>query len=292
MPRIRARTRERVQPLAAKVPEITVMFWVLKVLTTGMGEAISDLLGSVSVPLAGAIGIFGMWLALRLQLRAREYRAPRYWFAVMMVAVFGTMAADGIHDGASLPYPVTTALYALLTAAVFFSWYRSEGTLSIHTITTRRREGYYWAAVFATFALGTAAGDLTATNLNLGFLVSAILFASIISIPAFAWWRSLMSPIVAFWFAYVITRPLGASFADWFSKPHAITGLGLGDGTVSAIALAVFVVLVAYASITRRDIQGVAVQHANAAHRHMPHPHLPHPDLAGPDLPLQPSPAD
>ncbi len=246
---------ESLEPLAAKVPEITVMFWVLKLLTTGMGESMSDFLGSVSVPLAGIVGISGLWLALRLQVRTREYRAPFYWFAVMMVAVFGTMAADGLHDGTSLPYPVTTVLYGLLTAAVFLFWYRSEGTLSIHSITTRRREHYYWAAVFATFALGTAAGDLTATYLSLGFFGSVVLFASIISIPAFAWWRSLMNPIVAFWFAYIITRPLGASFADWFSKPPSITGLGLGDGTVSAIALAVFVVLVAYVSAAKRDIQ-------------------------------------
>jgi len=257
---------ERLQPLAAKVPEITVMFWVLKVLTTGMGEAMSDFLGSVSVPLAGATGFLGLWFALRLQLRTREYRAPVYWFAVMMVAVFGTMAADGVHDGTSLPYPVTTALYALLTAAVFLLWHRSEGTLSIHSINTRRRESYYWAAVLATFALGTAAGDMTATTLHLGFFLSAVLFASIISIPAFAWSRSLMSPIAAFWFAYIVTRPLGASFADWFSKPPSITGLGLGDGAVSAIALAVFVVLVAYVAAAKRDIQQAGVVEPRRAH--------------------------
>jgi uncharacterized membrane-anchored protein len=251
----RPRRNDRLEPLAAKVPEITAMFWALKLLTTGMGEAMSDFLGSVSVPLAGAIGIFGLALALRLQLRAQEYQAPRYWFAVMMVAVFGTMAADGVHDGASLPYPVTTTLYAALTAAVFYFWHRAEGTLSIHSIVTRRRETYYWAAVLATFALGTAAGDLTATTLHLGFFVSAVVFASIISIPAFAWSRSLMNPIVAFWAAYVVTRPLGASFADWFSKPPSITGLGLGDGTVSGIALAIFVALVAYVAATKRDVQ-------------------------------------
>jgi uncharacterized membrane-anchored protein len=247
------------QPLGAKVPEITVMFWVLKVLTTGMGEAMSDFLGSVDVPLAGALGIFGMWLALRLQLRRREYWAPTYWFAVMMVAVFGTMAADGLHDGTSLPYPVTTLVYGTITALVFLFWYRSEGTLSIHTITTRRRENYYWAAVFATFALGTALGDMTATTLNMGYLPSAVLFASIISIPAFLWWRSLLNPIAAFWLAYIVTRPLGASFADWFSKPPSISGLGLGDGTVSAITPAVFVILVARVTVTQRDVQPAAI---------------------------------
>jgi uncharacterized membrane-anchored protein len=238
-----------------KVPEITVIFWVLKLLTTGMGESMSDFLGQHSVPIAAAIGIFGLWFAIWLQMRQREYRAPCYWFAVMMVAIFGTMAADGIHDGASIPYALTTPLFALVTAAVFWLWYRSEGTLSIHSITTSRREGFYWAAVLATFALGTAAGDLTATSLKLGFFGSIVLFASIIAIPAVGWWRWHMNPIVAFWFAYIVTRPLGASFADWFSKPHAITGLGFGDGAVSGLSLLVFIALVAYVSVTRCDVQ-------------------------------------
>jgi uncharacterized membrane-anchored protein len=247
--------RGRVRALAPKVPEITLLFWLIKVLTTGMGEAMSDFLGQKSVPLAGAIGIFGLAFALRLQLREREYKAPVYWFAVMMVAVFGTMAADGLRDGAGVSYAVTTPIFALVVAAIFWRWHRTEGTLSIHSITTRRRELYYWSAVLATFALGTAAGDLTAISLNLGFLGSAILFAAIIAVPAFAWWRGTLGPIAAFWSAYVVTRPLGASFADWFGKPHAQTGLGLGDGTVSALALVAFTALVAYAAITRRDVQ-------------------------------------
>ncbi len=253
------------RPAVTKVPEIAAIFWVLKLLTTGMGESMSDFLGQHNVPIAGAIGIFGLWFAIWLQLRQREYRAPVYWFAVMMVAIFGTMAADGIHDGASIPYAATTPLFALVTAAVFWRWYRSEGTLSIHSITTRRREGYYWAAVLATFALGTAAGDLTAMSLSLGFFGSVILFAGIIAIPAVGWWRFNMNPILAFWFAYIVTRPLGASLADWFSKPPAITGLGLGDGTVSGLALIVFVTLVAYLAATKIDVQDA---------RHSEHPHL------------------
>jgi uncharacterized membrane-anchored protein len=242
-------------PIAAKVPEIGIIFWVIKLLTTGMGESMSDFMGQHSVPVAGAVGIFGLAFALWLQMRTREYRAPVYWFAVMMVAVFGTMAADGVHDGASVPYAVTTPVFAAVVGAIFFFWRRSEGTLSIHSITTRRRETYYWAAVLATFALGTAAGDLTATSLNFGFFGSAVLFAVLISIPALAWWRGRLNPIAAFWTAYVITRPLGASIADWFSKPHSSTGLGLGDGTVSALALGVFVLLVGYVAIAKKDIQ-------------------------------------
>jgi uncharacterized membrane-anchored protein len=238
-----------------KVPEITAIFWVLKLLTTGMGESMSDFLGQHNVPIAAAIGIFGLWFAIWLQMRQREYRAPFYWFAVMMVAIFGTMAADGIHDGASIPYALTTPLFALVTAAIFWRWYRSEGTLSIHSITTRRREGFYWAAVLATFALGTAAGDLTALSLNLGFFPSVVLFASVMAIPAIGWWRFHMNPIVAFWFAYIVTRPLGASFADGFSK-HGNTGLGLGDGAVSGLSLLVFIALVAYVALTKLDVQG------------------------------------
>jgi uncharacterized membrane-anchored protein len=248
-------------PVAAKVPEIGIVFWVIKLLTTGMGESMSDFMGQHSVPIAGAVGIFGLAFALWLQLRTREYRAPVYWFAVMMVAIFGTMAADGVHDGASIPYAVTTPVFAAVVGAIFYFWRRSEGTLSIHSINTRRRESYYWAAVLATFALGTAAGDLTAMSLNFGFFGSVVLFAVLISIPAIAWRRGKLNPIAAFWTAYVITRPLGASFADWFSKPPSTTGLGLGDGTVSALALAVFVGLVAYVAITKKDIQAPQSMH-------------------------------
>jgi uncharacterized membrane-anchored protein len=256
-----------------KVPEITVIFWVLKLLTTGMGEAMSDFLGQKSVPIAGFVGIFGLWFALWLQLRQREYRAPIYWFAVMMVAIFGTMAADGVHDGASIPYAVTTPVFAIVVGAIFWLWYRSEGTLSIHSITTRRRQSYYWAAVLATFALGTAAGDLTALSLKLGFWTSVVLFASAISLPALGWWRLRLNPILAFWLAYIVTRPLGASFADGFSK-HANGGLGLGDGTVSGVALIVFVALVGYVAVTKCDVQDAG---------HAEHPHLylePHLELA------------
>jgi uncharacterized membrane-anchored protein len=256
----------RTRVALAKVPEITAIFWALKLLTTGMGESMSDFLGNKSVPIAGAIGIFGLCFAIWLQLRQREYRAPIYWFAVMMVAIFGTMMADGIHDGASIPYTVTTPLFGLIVAAIFVLWYRSEGTLSIHTITTRRRESFYWAAVLATFALGTAAGDMTATAFKLGFFPSALLFIAIIAIPAVGWWRFNMNPIVAFWFAYIVTRPIGASFADWFSKPPAITGLGLGDGAVSGLALIVFVALVAYVTVTRPDVQGEPRGERHPAH--------------------------
>ncbi|MEA2294056.1 MAG: hypothetical protein QOE86_1695 [Solirubrobacteraceae bacterium] len=242
------------------------MFWVIKLVTTGIGEATSDFLGKTSIALAGVVGVLGFAVAMRMQLRARAYRAPVYWFAVLMVAVFGTMAADGLRRGAGISYGVTAAVYAVAVAAVLVVWYRSEGTLSIHSITTRRRERFYWATVLATFALGTAAGDLTALSLHLGFFGSAVLFAAVIAVPALAWWRSWINPVLAFWAAYVITRPLGASFADWFGKPHARTGLGLGDGRVTALGLVGFAALVAYVAIRKHDIQP-------HAHSHHEYPH-------------------
>jgi uncharacterized membrane-anchored protein len=273
--------RPRVKPLLVKVPEITLIFWVLKLLTTGMGEAMSDFLGQNSVPLAAFVGFFGLVLALTLQLRQPRYSPAHYWFTVMMVAVFGTMAADAIHDGTGVGYSVTTPAFALIVAAIFAVWYRNERTLSIHSIDTRRRECFYWAAVLGTFALGTAAGDLTAYQLNLGLWTSALLFAAIIAIPALLWYRRLLNPIASFWFAYIITRPLGASFADGFSKPTN-GGLNMGDGTVSAIALVVFIALVAYVCRSERD------RRAPSSARQ--HHHLPHLDLDV--IESQPAPAD
>ncbi|WP_084269755.1 hypothetical protein [Patulibacter minatonensis] len=267
MPRTTTTDRQNwLEPLAAKVPAIAATFWVLKLLTTGMGEAISDFMGQTSIPLAALIGVGGFVLAMRLQLRAREYRAPVYWFAVMMLAIFGTMVADGIKDGLGLSYAVTTPLFALGVASVFAVWHRVEGTLSIHSITTRRREAFYWTAVLATFALGTAAGDMTAMTLKLGYFGSAVLFAALMAVPALLWWRGLLNPIAAFWIAYVITRPLGASFADGFSKSKD-GGLGLGDGPVSAVLLIVFVALVAWVAKGRRDVQEPG-EHAGPTRRH------------------------
>jgi uncharacterized membrane-anchored protein len=244
---------DRPEPLAAKVPEITALFWVIKVLTTGMGESTSDYLAGINLVLAGGLGAIGFVAALWWQFRVRRYIAYVYWFAVAMVAVFGTMAADGLHVGLGIPYAVSTAVYAIALAVVFYWWNRSEATLSIHSIVTRRRETYYWLTVFVTFALGTAAGDLTATSMNLGFFRSGLIFAAVIALPALGYWRwrrgSLEGHrgVFIFWFAYIVTRPLGASFADWFGKKHSLGGgLGLGDGLVSAVLAVLIVALVGY----------------------------------------------
>ena len=249
---------------AAKVPKITVLFWVIKVLTTGMGEAAADYLGTVSLVLAGAAGTLGIVAALWLQFRTPRYVTAVYWFAVAMVAVFGTMAADGLHVALGLPYAATTLFWAVVVGILFWRWHRSEGTLSIHSIVTTRRETFYWLTVLATFALGTAAGDLTAASLHLGYLVSGLLFAAVIAVPALGWWRFRLDATVAFWCAYVVTRPLGASFADWLAKPRsgessgAAHGLGYGDGTVTAVLTLVIAVLVAYLAVARTDVQSRA----------------------------------
>ena len=243
-------------PIAAKVPEITALFWVIKLLTTGMGEAASDYLAGISFVLAGGLGVCGFVAAMGLQLHVRRYIPAVYWFAVAMVAVFGTMGADGLHVLFGVPYVASTAFYLVVVAAIFWSWHRSEGTLSIHSITTTRREVFYWATVLATFALGTAAGDLTAASMHLGYFWSGVLFTAAIAVPAVGWWRFGLNPIVAFWVAYVITRPIGASFADWFAKaPSKNHGLGYGDGPVTVVATIAIIALVAYAARSRRDVQ-------------------------------------
>ncbi len=240
--------------MLSKVPEITVLFWVVKVLSTGMGEAASDYLGEASLVLGGIVGVGGFVLALWLQLRSPRYSAPVYWSAVCMVAVFGTIVADVLHVATDLSYGVTTVFYALVVAVLFWAWHRSEGTLSIHSITTPRRERFYWATVLATFALGTAAGDLTGLTLGWGFFASGLLFLAAIVVPLVAW-RAGANGVACFWTAYVLTRPLGASFADWVGKPHSRgAGLGVGDGRVTLVLLAVIVVLVGVVTATGSDV--------------------------------------
>jgi uncharacterized membrane-anchored protein len=203
-----------------KVPEITAYFWILKVLTTAMGEATSDYsVRQINPYLAVGLGAIAFAAALILQLAVRRYIAWVYWLAVVMVAIFGTMVADALHIQLGVPYAVSTVGFAIALTVIFVIWYASERTLSIHRITTLRRELFYWATVCATFALGTAAGDLTAYTLHLGFLASGILFAVVIAVPAVAHRFARMNAVVAFWFAYIVTRPLGASFADWMGVP-------------------------------------------------------------------------
>jgi uncharacterized membrane-anchored protein len=230
----------------SKVPEATALFWIIKILTTGMGETLSDYLTHLAraMPLA-AIGPAALVLtaALIAQLRRPRYVIGVYWFAVVMVSVFGTMIADVVHVGFGVPYAISTPVFAAVLAGVFVRWYAAEKTLSIHTITTRRRERFYWAAVMTTFALGTSAGDLTATTLHLGYLPSGVLFAVAIAVPGLAYRWAGLGAIAAFWTAYVLTRPLGASVADWMGSPkHG--GLGWGTGLISLVWAVVILGLV------------------------------------------------
>jgi uncharacterized membrane-anchored protein len=241
---------------------VTIHFWAVKVLTTALGEAISDyLVHTISPYIAVGLGAAAFAASLAVQLGRRRYQAPAYWTAVAMVAVFGTMCADAAHIVLGFPYWLSAVCSAAALAVVFAVWRGLEGTLSIHSIVTLRRELLYWAAVLATFAMGTAVGDLTAYTLHLGFLFSGLLFSAVFAAPFVARRPLGLGEASAFWFAYVITRPLGASYADWMGVPQSLGGLGFGRGTVS-IALAIaFVVYVALLTLTRADVEG----HAGAA---------------------------
>jgi len=265
----------------SKVPEVTAYFWIVKALTTAMGESTSDFLVHTLVPqVAVVLGGIAFVVALYVQLSKDRYVPWAYWLAVAMVGVFGTMCADVLHVGFGVPYIASTIFFAVALFAVFRTWYRSEGTLSIHSIRTPRRELFYWAAVVATFALGTAAGDLTAVTFGLGYFGSAVFFAAVIAIPALGYFRHRMNPILAFWFAYVVTRPLGASIADWLGKSSESGGLGLGLGPVSLVLAAAIAGFVAYLSATGKDTpdeirvphRPERVRHGTAIGEPEPHP--------------------
>jgi uncharacterized membrane-anchored protein len=245
------------------VPAITLHFWAVKILTTAMGEAASDyLVHTINPYLAVAIGTVGIVIALVVQLSMRRYVAPAYWFAVTMVAVFGTMCADAAHIELGIPYALSATICAAGLTCVFTIWYLIERTLSIHSITTSRRELFYWAAVLATFAMGTAVGDMTAYTLHLGFFKSGLMFTVIFALPMAARRLLGLHEVLAFWSAYVITRPLGASYADWLGVPKYLSGLDFGRGSV-AIALTIAIILwVGYLTATKVDVEqeGAALQ--------------------------------
>ncbi len=237
-----------------KVPEVTAIFWAIKIASTGMGETTSDYLVRLIDPvIAVACGALGLGIALVIQLTVRRYIPWAYWLAVVMVSVFGTMAADVLHIGLGVPYLISTGVFAVALAGILLVWFLVEGTLSIHSIASRRREAFYWATVLATFALGTAVGDLTATTLNLGYLASGALFLLVIAVPAVAHWSRRANPVVTFWFAYIVTRPLGASLADWVGLPHWRGGLGWGTGPVSAALGVLIVGLVGFLSVAKNE---------------------------------------
>jgi uncharacterized membrane-anchored protein len=240
-----------------KVPEVTLYFWVIKILCTTVGETAADFLNeNLGLGLTRTTYIVSAVLvvALFFQFRLRRYVPGVYWLAVVLISVVGTLITDNLTDNFGVSLVTTTIVFSLALAATFAAWYASERTLSIHSIVTTRREAFYWLAVLFTFALGTAAGDLTAERLAVGYWQSALIFGAMIAVVYVAHVRFALNAILAFWIAYILTRPLGASIGDEMSQnSHKYGGLGLGTTGTSYIFLGCILALVAYLTITRRD---------------------------------------
>jgi uncharacterized membrane-anchored protein len=251
-----------------KVPEVTLYFWIVKLLTTAMGEAVSDfLVNDWNKYLGVLLGFILFAVAIVVQFRSRTYSTWRYWIAVSMVAVFGTQCADVLHKVLNVPYMGSFALYAVLLAVTFVTWHRYERTLDIHSINTPRREVFYWLTVIFTFAMGTAVGDLTANTFHLGYLASAFMFLGAILIPLAAW-RLGANEVAMFWVAYVLTRPAGASFADYFGMAKDISGAGLGHGPVSVVLIIVVAAGIFYLKASGMDAQQPQVPSPQPAPAH------------------------
>jgi uncharacterized membrane-anchored protein len=240
-----------------KVPEITLYFWIIKVLCTTVGETAADYLNTnLGFGLSGTSYVMSAVLivALVFQFASRRYKPGIYWLSVVLISVVGTLITDNLVDTYGVPLQTTTIIFAVALAATFAWWYASEKTLSIHTIFTTRREGFYWAAVLFTFALGTAAGDLISEKMALGYLNAVLLFAGTIAVVAVAHFRFRMNAILAFWLAYILTRPLGASIGDYMSQAKVDGGLGLGTTVTSFIFLGTILALVIYLAATKVDV--------------------------------------
>ena len=240
-----------------RVPEVTLFFWVIKVLCTTVGETAADYLNStlgLGLTYTSYLMTGLLVVALALQFAVRRYLPPVYWVAVVLISVVGTLITDNLSDVLGVPLPISTAVFALLLALTFAAWFGAEGTLSIHTIFTGRREGFYWLTILFTFALGTAAGDLVSEQMSLGYAGAGILFGGLIALVTLAWWKLNLHPIPAFWISYVLTRPLGASIGDLTSQTRGDGGMGLGTTDTSYIFLALILGLVVYLTITRRDV--------------------------------------
>jgi uncharacterized membrane-anchored protein len=260
-----------------KVPEITLYFWVIKIMCTTVGETAADYLNvNLGLGLTNTTYVAGALLAvlLAIQFSLRRYVPGVYWLVVVVISVFGTLITDNMSDAYHVPLTVSTPIFAAVLAVVFGVWYLVERTLSIHTIVTTRREAFYWLAILFTFALGTAAGDLVAERFTIGYAVSIGLFAGAIALVAFGHYVLKLNPVLTFWLAYILTRPLGASIGDEMSqKSHAYGGLGLGTTGTSYIFLGCILALVAYLSITRRDqTPPELVEREEAEHRPHGHP--------------------
>jgi uncharacterized membrane-anchored protein len=240
-----------------KVPEVTLYFWIIKILCTTVGETAADYLNvNLNMGLTNTTYVMGSLLivVLAFQFRARRYIPGLYWLAVVLISVVGTLITDNLVDNFGVPLQTTTIAFSIALAVTFAIWFASERTLSIHTIVTSRRESFYWLAILFTFALGTAAGDLAAEKWGLGYGKSILVFAAMIAVVAFGHFAFKLNAVLAFWVAYILTRPLGASIGDWTSQPPKSGGLGIGTTGTSMIFLGTILVLVVYLTVTRRDV--------------------------------------
>ena len=239
-----------------KVPEITLYFWIIKIMATTVGETFADFLNvNLGFGLSTTSYVMGALLlgVLCFQFAARSYVPGVYWTAIVFISVVGTLITDNLTDSFGVPLVTSTAIFGVLLAVTFAAWFAIERTLSIHSIVTSRREGFYWLTILFTFALGTAAGDLVAEKLAFGYLPSALTFGAVIAVVAVAHRRFGLNAVLAFWLAYILTRPLGASIGDELSQARADGGLGLGTTATSALFLGTILALVTFLTRTKRD---------------------------------------
>jgi uncharacterized membrane-anchored protein len=244
-----------------KVPEITLYFWIIKILCTTVGETAADFLnGTLNFGLTITTVVMAFLLAVILffQFRAKKYIPQVYWLAVVLLSVVGTLITDNLTDNLGISLATTTIVFAIILTIIFALWYQKEKTLSIHTINTRPREGFYWLAILFTFALGTAAGDLLAEKLNVGYFFSIVIFAGLIGSIYVAYKRFRFNAVWAFWLAYILTRPLGASIGDYLSQDRDAGGLALGTTVTSLIFLVAILGTVLYLARTKKDV----IEHA------------------------------
>ncbi|AZC02813.1 hypothetical protein [Acinetobacter nosocomialis] len=245
-----------------KVPEITLSFWIIKIMSTTVGETGADFLAvnaGLGQNITCAIMSALLLIALTIQLRTKRYTPWIYWLTVVLVSIVGTQITDLLTDGLNISLYLSTSVFSVALAVIFFIWYRVERTLSIHEVVSRRRELFYWAAILCTFALGTAAGDLATEALGLGFVWGAVLFGALIG-SVFILWRMGVNAVLTFWIAYILTRPFGAALGDFLTQDHTYGGLGLGAMWTSIIFLSVIVVLVTKAQFNSYVTQNQSVQ--------------------------------
>ncbi|CAM4219364.1 COG4705 family protein [Bacillus paramycoides] len=240
-----------------KVPEVTIFFWIIKIMATTVGETGADFLNTnLNFGLTKTTFVMSalLFITLVFQFRLKKYVPGIYWLTVLLISVVGTLVTDNLTDNFGVALETTTIVFTIVLLATFAAWYVSEKTLSIHSIYTTKREAFYWLAILFTFALGTAAGDLVAESLNLGYWISALIFAALIGAVTVAYYRFKLNAVLAFWIAYILTRPFGASFGDYLSQPHDAGGLGLGTVGTSVIFLATILSLVIYLTKTKKDV--------------------------------------